>query len=169
MIIRSALKGVIPTHAGARLICSMSTPLLSYLDIVKAKSDPKAIRMEHLDLVRQMGQNIHTPVPKATHIKQTKESLELFYRTKDLEQYQIRKWREGDIYSPHDLSPEEMKKWRMAKPVTVDVFDTLGINPLHEYKVSNKYEFFPFSGAPFLALRKIGPIETETDFFCWTG
>lgn len=66
---------------------------------------------------------------------QTSDKLKSLYRAKDMEIFQSRQWSEGDVYSPHDLSWEEMQKWRKSKKVAVDVFDTLGINPLHEYKV----------------------------------
>ncbi len=46
-----------------------------------------------------------------------------------------RRWQRGDVYAPHDLSPEEAARWR--KPVTrsVDIMDILGVNPLDEYRV----------------------------------
>lgn len=48
-----------------------------------------------------------------------------------------RKFRPGDVYSPHDLSSKEMTKWRKWKPRTDDVVDTLGLRPLDMYKVSS--------------------------------
>ncbi|KAL5407641.1 hypothetical protein PMIN06_007468 [Paraphaeosphaeria minitans] len=46
-----------------------------------------------------------------------------------------RKWNTGDVYAPHDLSAVEQKKWKMArKTPSSDAFDTLGINPILEYK-----------------------------------
>ncbi|KAJ0307148.1 hypothetical protein COL5a_003159 [Colletotrichum fioriniae] len=45
-----------------------------------------------------------------------------------------RRWRTGEVYAPHDLSPLEMEKWRRQKTVTVDVVDLLGINPLDHYR-----------------------------------
>lgn len=58
-------------------------------------------------------------------------------RAKDLERQMPRtwKWQVGDVYAPHDLSPVEAAKWRQRKSSQRDVFDMLGINPLHEYKV----------------------------------
>lgn len=47
-----------------------------------------------------------------------------------------RRWRSGDVYSPHDLSPNEMSKWRKVRPPEVDVIDMLGINPKDHYRVS---------------------------------
>ena len=56
-------------------------------------------------------------------------------RAKGLEALQYRKWKQGDVYAPHDLSPVELKKWRSRSKPTTDVFDVLAINPLNEYKV----------------------------------
>lgn len=46
-----------------------------------------------------------------------------------------RRWEVGDVYSPHDLSPVEMQKWRKRSVRNVDVVDALGISPLDMYKV----------------------------------
>ncbi|KAL2111053.1 hypothetical protein VUR80DRAFT_361 [Thermomyces stellatus] len=45
-----------------------------------------------------------------------------------------RRWREGDIFTPHDLTPNEMRKWRKKVGRTEDVFDVVGINPLDHYR-----------------------------------
>lgn len=46
-----------------------------------------------------------------------------------------RRWRIGDVYAPHDLSPAEQRKWRVGKRPAVDVVDMLGFNPVDNYKV----------------------------------
>lgn len=46
-----------------------------------------------------------------------------------------RRWDAGDVYSPHDMSPIEMQKWRRRSPRKDDVVDVLGIRPLDMYKV----------------------------------
>lgn len=46
-----------------------------------------------------------------------------------------RRWEAGDVYSPHDMSPVEMQKWRKRSPRKADVVDALGIRPLDMYKV----------------------------------
>lgn len=47
-----------------------------------------------------------------------------------------RKWKEGDIYAPHDLSIGEAKKWKkIVRRPEKDCFDMLGKNPLLFYKV----------------------------------
>ncbi|KAJ4383329.1 hypothetical protein N0V86_001375 [Didymella sp. IMI 355093] len=54
------------------------------------------------------------------------------------EQFQrqiYRRWQTGDIYSPHDLTGAEQKKWKFGrKKPQSDAFDVLGINPVNEYK-----------------------------------
>ena len=54
------------------------------------------------------------------------------------EQFQrqiYRKWQPGDVYSPHDLTGAEQRKWKFGrKKPQQDAFDVLGINPLNEYK-----------------------------------
>jgi len=67
--------------------------------------------------------------------QRTIAELEKSGRTRDLERQQWRKWKAGDVYAPHDLSPVEMGKWKVRRTGGRDVFDMLGINPLMEYKV----------------------------------
>ncbi|KAF5022400.1 hypothetical protein F66182_5540 [Fusarium sp. NRRL 66182] len=53
-----------------------------------------------------------------------------------------RRWEAGDVYSPHDLSPIEMQKWRKRSVRNNDVIDTLGIRPLDMYKNFSLIEHF---------------------------
>ncbi|DAA78963.1 TPA_exp: putative 37S ribosomal protein S18 [Trichophyton benhamiae CBS 112371] len=55
-------------------------------------------------------------------------------RAFDLQKQQTRTWQPGDVYSPRDLSPAEMKKWKKRRNPTTDIFDALSLNPLHMYK-----------------------------------
>ncbi|KLU89963.1 hypothetical protein MAPG_08930 [Magnaporthiopsis poae ATCC 64411] len=45
-----------------------------------------------------------------------------------------RRWTAGEVYAPHDLSPEEIQRYfrREIRP-RFDVFDVLGFNPLDNY------------------------------------
>ncbi|KAI6383119.1 hypothetical protein MCOR25_000305 [Pyricularia grisea] len=45
-----------------------------------------------------------------------------------------RRWNHGELYSPHDLSPEELARFRKPTRPKFDVIDVLGINPLDEYQ-----------------------------------
>ena len=62
--------------------------------------------------------------------------LERRERARDIERMQVRRWKHGDVYAPHDLSPAEMKKWRQKTRPDRDVFDVLAINPINHYMVS---------------------------------
>lgn len=61
-----------------------------------------------------------------------------FGKAADLEKYRHRRWRGGDVYAPHDLSSTEMTKWRKRQKPSTDAFDTLGLNPIDEYKVGGE-------------------------------
>ncbi|OJD30545.1 mitochondrial 37s ribosomal protein rsm18 [Diplodia corticola] len=53
----------------------------------------------------------------------------------ELEGQMQRRWQAGDVYSPHDLTGVEAKKWRRTKRIpSLDAFETLALNPLNEYK-----------------------------------
>ena len=51
-----------------------------------------------------------------------------------------RRWKAGDVYAPHDLSGIEMRKWRTPRPVMMDAFKALDLDPRQEYKV----RYLPF-------------------------
>lgn len=53
----------------------------------------------------------------------------------ELARQMTRKWNDGDVYAPHDLSEVEMMKWKQPKRPTKDIIDMLGLNPLDHYKV----------------------------------
>lgn len=65
----------------------------------------------------------------------TAESLYHHQLAQDLTRQLKRRWETGDIYAPHDLSPEELKKWKGKTRNNYDVFDLLTMNPIDEYKV----------------------------------
>ncbi|KAI1142514.1 ribosomal protein S18 [Hypoxylon sp. FL0543] len=45
-----------------------------------------------------------------------------------------RRWKVGDVYAPHDLSPAEMAKWRRNQARRKDLVDMLGLRPLDMYR-----------------------------------
>ena len=85
------------------------------------------------DIVR--GITLERPSSAAEQVRQTLQQVDKAGRAKDLERLQTRRWKQGDVYAPHDLSPVEMQKWRNTQRPSVDVFDILAINPLNEWKV----------------------------------
>lgn len=54
--------------------------------------------------------------------------------TDDYARHLARRWNQGDLYSPHDLSPVEMSKWQEPPLTQNDTMDVLGINPVDEYR-----------------------------------
>ena len=60
-----------------------------------------------------------------------------------MERMQHRNWKAGDVYAPHDLSHQELKKWRSRNAREKDVFDSLNINPIHEWKVGLSILSYP--------------------------
>ena len=74
-----------------------------------------------------------------------------------------RRWELGDVYSPHDLSPAEMSKYRRRQTRQTDVIDLLGIRPQDNYTVS-KPDVFPLRGHHLqLSGRKGGGKKHYTD------
>lgn len=141
MIIRSALRGILPSHGGARFISSTSTPLSDVYESMrkslKEEEQSSSKNYEQFAAVRDLADQSTIRARKAQIVLETKERMNQVHKLQDFEKFQSRRWREGDVYSPHDLSHEEMKKWKVPQKARDDVFDVLGINPLHEYKVSN--------------------------------
>lgn len=62
-----------------------------------------------------------------------------------------RRWREGDVFTPHDLTGNEMRKWKKRIGRSEDVFDLVGVNPLDHYRVRKPET--PYSPAMFGVLR----------------
>ncbi|KAI0842558.1 ribosomal protein S18 [Hypoxylon sp. FL0890] len=52
----------------------------------------------------------------------------------DYSRQMTRRWKVGDVYAPHDLSPVEMAKWRRNQARKKDLVDMLGLRPLDMYR-----------------------------------
>lgn len=66
--------------------------------------------------------------------------LQRTYGSQDLDRQVTRRWRVGDVYAPHDLSGQEMSKWKKPRRKDAprwDVLDQLGMNPMLYYKNFN--------------------------------
>ncbi|KAF2807846.1 ribosomal protein S18 [Mytilinidion resinicola] len=77
------------------------------------------------------------PAPRKTVTLTPKDvqDAELSAKRTDYEQQLARKFKPGDVYAPHDLTGQEMQKWKKSRnaPKT-DAIDALGLNPINEYK-----------------------------------
>lgn len=47
-----------------------------------------------------------------------------------------RRWQDGEVYAPHDLSEVEARKWKKVTNVQRDLVDMLGLRPVDMYSVS---------------------------------
>lgn len=47
-----------------------------------------------------------------------------------------RRWQDGEVYAPHDLSEVEARKWKKVSNVQRDLVDMLGLRPVDMYSVS---------------------------------
>ncbi|KAK8125509.1 ribosomal protein S18 [Apiospora kogelbergensis] len=55
--------------------------------------------------------------------------------SEDYRRQMPRRWREGELYAPRDLSEVEAAKWRKMTSVQRDLVDLLGLRPLDMYSV----------------------------------
>lgn len=91
-----------------------------------------------IQVVQELLERAHSSKGQIANGKKTRATMEELQRdgeARALEKFQTRKWKQGDVYAPHDLTPAEMYKWKTRGRPTMDAFDALAINPLHEYKV----------------------------------
>ncbi|OTA89207.1 hypothetical protein M434DRAFT_398721 [Hypoxylon sp. CO27-5] len=64
----------------------------------------------------------------------TEDELQEQNQTNDYARQMTRRWKVGDVYAPHDLSPSEMGKWRRSQARKRDLVDMLGLRPLDMYR-----------------------------------
>ncbi|KAJ2979854.1 hypothetical protein NQ176_g2995 [Zarea fungicola] len=87
------------------------------------------------DAIQRMGQTYKDRA--AQNLREKQEAIDYLKSRKlsnDYLRQMPRRWAAGDVYSPHDLSPREMDKWRARKARDTDVVDILGLRPLDMYK-----------------------------------
>ncbi|KAI1435192.1 ribosomal protein S18 [Xylaria sp. CBS 124048] len=88
-----------------------------------------------MNLARDLYQTIMRPSRgNASERRQTVEQLADKNRSDDYMRQMTRRWRVGDVYSPHDLSPSEMSKWQRNSSRKQDVVNLLGLRPLDMYR-----------------------------------
>lgn len=88
--------------------------------------------------MRPLGSSLATRLARDAGLDRPTQTAEMLEseRKAQFQRQMFRKWQPGDVYSPHDLTGTEQKKWKFGrtKPQS-DAFDVLGINPINEYKV----------------------------------
>ncbi|KAI1389991.1 ribosomal protein S18 [Hypoxylon trugodes] len=74
---------------------------------------------------------LHGTVSKRMRLE---EELRQKNESDDYSRQLSRRWKAGDVYAPHDLSPSEMRKWRKSQMQKKDLVDMLGLKPLDMYR-----------------------------------
>ncbi|KAF9881978.1 37s ribosomal protein [Colletotrichum karsti] len=89
------------------------------------------------DRIRGLISRRSTPSGEDSSVTRKRNMLDTLKGKKISDDYlkqMSRRWKTGDVYAPHDLSPTEMDKWRKIQKPKADVIDMLGINPLDHYR-----------------------------------
>ncbi|KFG81341.1 putative 37S ribosomal protein S18 [Metarhizium anisopliae] len=134
-----------PHHQTARPPTPSSSSSLLSISADRHKRAPSVRAMRPGEAAAKM-MNRYTDKQNRSRL----ESVEALRNSKNSADYlkqMPRRWDAGDVYSPHDLSPVEMQKWRKRSLRSNDVVDALGIRPLDMYKnFSLVQEFTTSSG-----------------------
>ncbi|KAI0006558.1 ribosomal protein S18 [Xylariaceae sp. FL0662B] len=78
--------------------------------------------------------NLYDRLGGARRRQELDQELQQRETSEDYARQMTRRWRVGDVYAPHDLSPIEMGKWRRNQARQRDLVDLLGLRPLDMYK-----------------------------------
>ncbi|KAL2844320.1 ribosomal protein S18 [Aspergillus pseudoustus] len=125
----SSFASLRPFTSAARLICRFNSTTSSGATYAGLQSSQQSQSGQ-----RTINANRRKPTRVPQHRSKFKEEQRMQAEGRALERFQTRAYQPGDIYAPHDLSPAEMKKWKRPAPPSTDVFDTLQLNPLDQYK-----------------------------------
>ncbi|CAJ2502287.1 Uu.00g096810.m01.CDS01 [Anthostomella pinea] len=87
------------------------------------------------DIYKSIGNNRGSG-PRGTpeSRQRLEQDLRAKNQTEDYARQMTRRWRVGDVYAPHDISPSEMGKWRRNQARKQDLVDMLGLSPLDMYR-----------------------------------
>ncbi|KAI8953517.1 ribosomal protein S18 [Xylaria longipes] len=88
------------------------------------------------DVLGQIYKTIRSPrrSSRAEDRQNTLGQMQSNVRRNDFMRQLPRRWRAGDVYAPHDMSPSEMAKWRRNTARQQDLVDLLGLRPLDMYR-----------------------------------
>ncbi|KAI1425725.1 ribosomal protein S18 [Xylaria sp. FL1777] len=122
------------TTAAPQALRDLRNTTSSMLDIDGA---PRNSAADSTQLAGEMYSRIRSTRPVARrgeNRKNADEALREKTRAGDFIRQMPRRWRVGDVYAPHDMSPSEMAKWRRSTGRKQDLVDMLGLRPLDMYR-----------------------------------
>ncbi|KAI1751724.1 ribosomal protein S18 [Xylaria castorea] len=110
-----------------------STSSILNLEGGASKMDGNA---DSTEMLGQIYKNIRSPAGRGrgSGKQQVEDMIRSQNRHDDYMRQLPRRWRAGDVYAPHDLSPSEMAKWRRNTARQKDLVDLLGLRPLDMYR-----------------------------------
>ncbi|KAI0885453.1 ribosomal protein S18 [Annulohypoxylon maeteangense] len=132
---RPQLASISTTRPSQTLHPNTPTTTSQLLDIDEAKP-PRASEVSNptqvaAGIYEDIYDNLRGTRQRARNID---EELKQRNQNDEYSRQMTRRWRSGDVYSPHDLSPAEMGKWRRNQSRKKDLVDMLGLNPLDMYR-----------------------------------
>ncbi|KAI0407638.1 ribosomal protein S18 [Xylaria palmicola] len=103
--------------------------------ILNLESGAKEGARNSTDMLGEIYKNIRGPRRGSRPSRQNIEDLmKGRNRHDDYLRQMSRRWRAGDVYAPHDMSPSEVAKSRKNTSHGQDVVDMLGLRPLDMYR-----------------------------------
>jgi small subunit ribosomal protein S18 len=123
--------------------------MVSPLRFVRLANTDKGSASPSSEPSKGLAQLVSRIVPQTQSLNRgyTKEderrrSSEDIARAEQMERFLTRRWKDGEVYAPHDLSASEMKKWARRNRPNQDAFDLLALDPLSLYKVCDALDIF---------------------------
>ncbi|KAK8042302.1 hypothetical protein PG993_006825 [Apiospora rasikravindrae] len=111
-----------------------SSPASSMLNLNDSSSKRGGNATEGVsDLFENFTAKRRTQTPEGERRVQVLGDLKGKNVSEDYMRQMPRRWREGELYAPHDLSEVEAAKWRKMTSVQRDLVDLLGLRPLDMY------------------------------------
>ncbi|KAL7623185.1 hypothetical protein AAE478_006866 [Parahypoxylon ruwenzoriense] len=118
------------TKSSQELLRNVPTAASSLLGI-DSFSSRGAGGPDSTDSVSNIYEKLHAVVARRASVDQELRQRD---QSDDYARQMTRRWKAGEVYAPHDLSPSEMGKWRRNQARKRDLVDLLGINPLDMYR-----------------------------------
>ncbi|KAI0456963.1 ribosomal protein S18 [Xylaria acuta] len=124
------------TTAAPQALRDLRNSTSSILDLEGGASKRNGGAADTTELIGQLYKNISSPTFRGR--SESKQQIEDMIRGQnrhdDYMRQLPRRWRAGDVYAPHDMSPSEMAKWRRNTARKQDLVDLLGLRPLDMYR-----------------------------------
>ncbi|KAI0479614.1 ribosomal protein S18 [Xylaria cf. heliscus] len=126
----------ISTTAAPQALRDLGNSTSSILNLESSSDNASAPGADATELAGQIYKNIRMTRTRTrgSGKQQVEDMIRNQNRHEDYMRQLSRRWRPGDVYSPHDMSASEMAKWRRSTAPKKDIVDMLGLRPLDMYR-----------------------------------